>query len=60
MGGYDLMWNDGPVYREDVTLETLHSSCFTANTHLGNLFFEGTFFGPFDRCVKAYNADYII
>uniref|UniRef100_A0A3Q3X7Y9 Tubulin--tyrosine ligase-like protein 9 n=1 Tax=Mola mola TaxID=94237 RepID=A0A3Q3X7Y9_MOLML len=34
VGGYDLMWNDGPVYREDVTLETLHSSCFTANTHL--------------------------
>ena len=37
VGGYDLMWNDGPVYREDVTLETIHSSCFTANTHLGNL-----------------------
>ncbi|XP_035501775.1 probable tubulin polyglutamylase TTLL9 isoform X4 [Scophthalmus maximus] len=35
VGGYDLMWNDGPVYREDVNLETLGSSCFTANTHLG-------------------------
>lgn len=29
------MWNDGPVYREDVNLETLGSACFTANTHLG-------------------------
>uniref|UniRef100_A0A3Q3KPF8 Tubulin--tyrosine ligase-like protein 9 n=1 Tax=Monopterus albus TaxID=43700 RepID=A0A3Q3KPF8_MONAL len=37
VGGYDLMWNDGPVYREDVNLETFGSSCFTANTHLGNL-----------------------
>ncbi|XP_029362898.1 putative tubulin polyglutamylase TTLL9 [Echeneis naucrates] len=35
VGGYDLMWNDGPVYREDVTLETFGSSSFTANTHLG-------------------------
>lgn len=37
VGGYDLMWTDGPVYREDVNLETFGSSCFTANTHLGNL-----------------------
>lgn len=36
VGGYDLMWNDGPVYREDVNVETF-GSCFTANTHLGNL-----------------------
>ncbi|XP_032375624.1 putative tubulin polyglutamylase TTLL9 isoform X2 [Etheostoma spectabile] len=35
VGGYDLMWNDGPVYREDVNVETFGSSCFTANTHLG-------------------------
>uniref|UniRef100_A0A3B4YWY8 Tubulin--tyrosine ligase-like protein 9 n=1 Tax=Seriola lalandi dorsalis TaxID=1841481 RepID=A0A3B4YWY8_SERLL len=46
VGGYDLMWNDGPVYREDVNLETFGSSCFTANTHLGNqtgkTFFEET------------------
>lgn len=44
VGGYDLMWNDGPVYREDVNLETFGSSCFTANTHLGNLtvLFEAT------------------
>ncbi|XP_034446413.1 probable tubulin polyglutamylase TTLL9 isoform X3 [Hippoglossus hippoglossus] len=35
VGGYDLMWNDGPVYREDTNLETFGSSCFTANTHLG-------------------------
>ncbi|TKS77443.1 putative tubulin polyglutamylase TTLL9 [Collichthys lucidus] len=34
VGGYDLMWNDGPVYREDVNVETF-GSCFTANTHLG-------------------------
>lgn len=37
MGGYDLMWNDGPVYREDAKLQTYGSSGFTANTHLGNL-----------------------
>lgn len=36
VGGYDLMWNDGPVYREDVSLEFV-SPCFTANTHLGNI-----------------------
>lgn len=46
MGGYDLMWNDGPVYIEDVTPETFGSLCFTANTHLGNQtgknFFEAT------------------
>ncbi|KAG7227063.1 hypothetical protein INR49_022410 [Caranx melampygus] len=35
VGGYDLMWNDGPVYKEDVNLETFGSLCFTANTHLG-------------------------
>ncbi|CAJ1085453.1 probable tubulin polyglutamylase TTLL9 [Xyrichtys novacula] len=35
VGGYDLMWNDGPVYREDVNMETFGISCFTANTHLG-------------------------
>ncbi|MBN3309071.1 TTLL9 polyglutamylase, partial [Amia calva] len=35
VGGFDLMWNDGPVYREDVNLEALGNSCFTANTHLG-------------------------
>ena len=37
VGGYDLMWNDGPVFREDAGPETLSSSCFTANTHLGIL-----------------------
>uniref|UniRef100_A0A3Q3ASS3 Tubulin--tyrosine ligase-like protein 9 n=1 Tax=Kryptolebias marmoratus TaxID=37003 RepID=A0A3Q3ASS3_KRYMA len=35
VGGYDLMWNNGPVYREDVNLQTFGSLCFTANTHLG-------------------------
>lgn len=37
VGGYDLMWSDGPVYEEDVNLETFGSSCFTANTHLGGV-----------------------
>ncbi|XP_034551382.1 probable tubulin polyglutamylase TTLL9 [Notolabrus celidotus] len=37
VGGYDLMWNDGPVYREDVNMETFGISCFTANTHLGGV-----------------------
>lgn len=36
VGGYDLMWNDGPVYREDISLETFGGSNCTANTHLGN------------------------
>lgn len=35
VGGYDLMWNDGPVYREDVSLEALGSTYQIANTHLG-------------------------
>ncbi|XP_068608285.1 probable tubulin polyglutamylase TTLL9 [Brachionichthys hirsutus] len=35
VGGFDLMWNDGPVSVEDVNLETFGSSCFPANTHLG-------------------------
>ncbi|XP_075898449.1 putative tubulin polyglutamylase TTLL9 isoform X2 [Nelusetta ayraudi] len=35
VGGYDLMWNDGPVYREDISLETFGGSNCTANTHLG-------------------------
>ncbi|XP_043081259.1 probable tubulin polyglutamylase TTLL9 isoform X1 [Puntigrus tetrazona] len=34
VGGFDLMWNDGPVYA-DVGLETLGCSCLVANTHLG-------------------------
>jgi len=37
VGGFDLMWNDGPVYNEDFNPETFGSSCFTANTYLGNL-----------------------
>ncbi|XP_027000513.1 probable tubulin polyglutamylase TTLL9 isoform X3 [Tachysurus fulvidraco] len=35
VGGFDLMWNDGPVYREDVGLEALGSTYQIANTHLG-------------------------
>ncbi|KAI2649912.1 putative tubulin polyglutamylase TTLL9 [Labeo rohita] len=34
VGGFDLMWNDGPVYT-DVGLEALGSSCLVANTNLG-------------------------
>lgn len=37
VGGYDLMWNNGPVYREDINLQTFGRSCFTTNTHLGNV-----------------------
>ncbi|XP_036379658.1 probable tubulin polyglutamylase TTLL9 [Megalops cyprinoides] len=37
VGGFDLMWNDGPVWLEGVDSETLGSSLCTAkaNTHLG-------------------------
>lgn len=38
VGGFDLMWNDGPVYREDVSLEALGSTYQIANTHLGDYF----------------------
>ncbi|XP_048873581.1 probable tubulin polyglutamylase TTLL9 isoform X1 [Brienomyrus brachyistius] len=35
VGGFDLMWNDGPVSRENNSLDTLGSSCFRPNTNLG-------------------------
>ncbi|TSP68483.1 putative tubulin polyglutamylase TTLL9 [Bagarius yarrelli] len=35
VGGFDLMWNDGPVYREDMGVEALGSAYQKANTHLG-------------------------
>ncbi|XP_020487991.1 probable tubulin polyglutamylase TTLL9 [Labrus bergylta] len=35
VGGYDLMWNDGPVFREDINMESIGITCVTANTHLG-------------------------
>ncbi|MGH0192373.1 UNVERIFIED_CONTAM: hypothetical protein FKN15_010321 [Acipenser sinensis] len=35
IGGFDLMWNDGPVSKDDVNLDALGSSTLTANTHLG-------------------------
>nr|XP_057940999.1 probable tubulin polyglutamylase TTLL9 isoform X7 [Doryrhamphus excisus] len=35
VGGYDLMWNDGPVYREDADPEVFGCSRLRANTHLG-------------------------
>lgn len=38
VGGFDLMWNDGPVYREDVGLEALGDTYQRANTHLGDYF----------------------
>ncbi|XP_061486801.1 probable tubulin polyglutamylase TTLL9 isoform X5 [Rhineura floridana] len=34
VGGFDLMWNDGPVSREDGNLDTPMNG-FVANTHLG-------------------------
>uniref|UniRef100_A0A4W4F3V5 Tubulin--tyrosine ligase-like protein 9 n=1 Tax=Electrophorus electricus TaxID=8005 RepID=A0A4W4F3V5_ELEEL len=37
VGGFDLMWNDGPVFRENAGLETLGSPFQTANTHLGGV-----------------------
>uniref|UniRef100_A0A8C6SFX1 Tubulin--tyrosine ligase-like protein 9 n=1 Tax=Neogobius melanostomus TaxID=47308 RepID=A0A8C6SFX1_9GOBI len=43
VGGYDLMWNDGPVYREDLNLETYGSTFFTSNAHLGKTFFHQNF-----------------
>nr|XP_057940995.1 probable tubulin polyglutamylase TTLL9 isoform X3 [Doryrhamphus excisus] len=38
VGGYDLMWNDGPVYREDADPEVFGCSRLRANTHLGKVF----------------------
>ncbi|KAJ3581703.1 hypothetical protein NHX12_016358, partial [Muraenolepis orangiensis] len=35
VGGFDLMWNDGPVNKEDANPEALCNFYFTANTHLG-------------------------
>ncbi|XP_061832390.1 probable tubulin polyglutamylase TTLL9 isoform X5 [Nerophis lumbriciformis] len=37
VGGYDLMWNDGPVYREDSDSEIFSCSCLKANTNLGKV-----------------------
>lgn len=35
VGGFDLVWNDGPVYSEDVDPEIFGCSCLKANTYLG-------------------------
>ncbi|XP_057686425.1 probable tubulin polyglutamylase TTLL9 isoform X1 [Corythoichthys intestinalis] len=35
VGGYQLMWNDGPVFREDVDPTIFGCSCLKANTYLG-------------------------
>lgn len=37
VGGFDLMWNGGPVHRDDAIPATCGSSPFPSNTHLGNL-----------------------
>ncbi|XP_071966874.1 probable tubulin polyglutamylase TTLL9 isoform X2 [Engystomops pustulosus] len=35
VGGFDLMWNDGPVSRDDGQLDTVSNGNFMANTHIG-------------------------
>lgn len=50
------MWNDGPVNREDVNLETFGSTCFTANTHLGNL---NIFSDKFAKLIGRLNQCYL-
>ncbi|XP_050999432.1 probable tubulin polyglutamylase TTLL9 [Acomys russatus] len=35
VGGFDLMWNDGPVSREEVPSDLLAMGNFVTNTHLG-------------------------
>lgn len=34
-GGFDLMWNDGPVYAEEASMETLGGPNYATNTFLG-------------------------
>lgn len=34
------MWNDGPVYREDASLEALGITYQIANTHLGDYLYS--------------------
>lgn len=36
VGGFDLMWNGGPVPRDDLIPATCGSPSFPSNTHLGN------------------------
>lgn len=36
VGGFDLMWNGGPVHRDDLIPATCGSPSFPSNTHLGN------------------------
>ena len=35
VGGFDLMWNGGPVHRDDLITGTCGSPSFPSNTHLG-------------------------
>uniref|UniRef100_A0A8C4WAV3 Tubulin--tyrosine ligase-like protein 9 n=1 Tax=Gopherus evgoodei TaxID=1825980 RepID=A0A8C4WAV3_9SAUR len=35
IGGFDLMWNDGPVSRAEGNVDTPENGSFMANTHLG-------------------------
>ncbi|KAM9120999.1 putative tubulin polyglutamylase TTLL9 isoform 1-T1 [Pangshura tecta] len=37
IGGFDLMWNDGPVSRAEGNVDTPVNGSFMANTHLGTL-----------------------
>lgn len=36
VGGFDLMWNGGPVHRDDLIPASCGSPSFPSNTHLGN------------------------
>lgn len=36
VGGFDLLWNGGPVNRDDLIPATCGTPSFPANTHLGN------------------------
>ena len=35
VGGFDLMWNDGPVHCEDLSMEGAPNPPYTTNTMLG-------------------------
>lgn len=35
VGGFDLMWNDGPIYADDAGIESLGGPSYATNTFLG-------------------------
>ncbi|KAG8447261.1 hypothetical protein GDO86_014650, partial [Hymenochirus boettgeri] len=37
VGGFDLMWNDGPVAKDDIQQDNLHNGALEVNTHLGHI-----------------------